>query len=110
MTQLNRRLILEEKVQTADGAGGFVETWIPLGTTWAALRAGNGGEGEVDHLRQSQTSVAITVRAAPFGAPSRPKAGQRFAEGIRLFEIHAVVERDPTGRFLDCLCTEEVLT
>jgi len=110
MKPLNRRLILEEKVQTADGAGGFAETWVPLGTVWADIRAGSGGAGEVDHLRQSQTSIAVTVRAAPFGAPSRPKPGQRFAEGIRLFEIHAVVERDPQARTLECLCTEEVLT
>lgn len=108
--RLTRRLVLEEKVQTADGAGGFVETWHALGTLWGDVRSRGGGEGEVDHLRQSKTALTVSIRSAAFGAPSRPKPGQRFTEGARVFDIHAVVERDPSARFLDCLCTEEVLT
>jgi head-tail adaptor len=49
----------------------------------------------------------ITVRAAPQGAPSRPKPSQRFRDGARIFSIDAVTESDPGGRFLVCFATEE---
>ncbi|MGB4908701.1 MAG: head-tail adaptor protein, partial [Tabrizicola sp.] len=50
----------------------------------------------------------ITVRGTPTGSPSRPKAGQRFREGTRLFLIQAVTERDQFGRYLTCFAREEV--
>ncbi|NJS38774.1 MAG: head-tail adaptor protein [Rhodobacteraceae bacterium] len=68
----------------------------------------------VDHHKADLIFAAvpyrITVRAAPTGAVSRPKAGQRFREGTRLFPILAVTEADPYGRFLTCFAREEVAT
>ncbi len=48
------------------------------------------------------------MRAAPIGAPSRPRPDQRFREGARIFRIHSVTERDDQGRYLTCFATEEV--
>ena len=50
----------------------------------------------------------ITVRAAPFGAPRRPKPEQRLREGARVFRIAAVAEDDADGRYLTCFAQEEV--
>jgi len=105
---LNRALVLEEKTRVADGAGGFSETWVALGTLWAGLRAGTGRETGKDFVTVSRVPYKITVRAAPHEAASRPKADQRFREGARIFTVLAVTEAGTDGRFLTCNCVEEV--
>ncbi|MGB0799261.1 MAG: phage head closure protein [Planktomarina sp.] len=107
---LNRRLTLQDLVRSPDGAGGYTETWAPLGNLWAQVRALSGREGEMDHAKLSKVGYDITVRSAPFDAPSRPKPEQRLVEGTRIFRIHAVTERDTSGRFLICKASEEVAT
>jgi len=74
---LNRRLVLEEASRVADGAGGFAESWTPIGVVWAALKPGTGRERIGGNLTLSAVPYRITVRAAPFGAPSRPRPDQR---------------------------------
>ena len=105
---LNRKLALEAPDRVADGAGGFTETWVERGTLWAEVIARAGREAMSGSVVLSNTAYRITVRAAPFGAPSRPAPEQRFRDGTRVFRIESVAERDPTGRFLTCYCEEEV--
>ncbi len=105
---LNRKLTLEEAQRVPDGAGGFDETWVVLGTLWADIAARSGRETGGEAVSLSSTGYRITVRAAPFGAPSRPKPGQRLCDGARIFRIDAVAEKDGAGRFLTCFAEEEV--
>ncbi|SMX42059.1 head-tail adaptor protein [Actibacterium lipolyticum] len=105
---LTRRLVLEEPVRTSDGAGGFVESWAVLGTLWAAVKPGTGRERAGEFATLSRVPYRITVRGAPVGAPSRPKAEQRFRDGARVFRILAVTEADAQGRHLTCFAEEEV--
>ena len=107
---LNRKLVLERPEHVADGAGGFAETWVEAGTLWAEVAARTGREAVSGGVVVSNTAYRITVRAAPYGAPSRPAPEQRFRDGTRLFRIESVAERDPTGRYLTCFCEEEVAT
>ncbi|AHM04743.1 GTA protein ORFG07 [Roseibacterium elongatum DSM 19469] len=101
---LSRRLTLEAPQRLADGAGGYTENWVPLGRLWAEV-APRGAGREVDVA--SQVNLRITVRAAPPGAPSRPRPEMRFREGVRIFRIEAVTEGDATGRTLICFAKEE---
>lgn len=105
---LNRKLTLEEAVRLSDGAGGSRLTWASLGDVWAAVKAGTGNESAGEFLTVSTVPYRITVRAAPFGAPSRPKPEQRFRDGERVFRIHAVTEADRRGHYLTCFASEEV--
>jgi len=105
---LNRALELEAVVRTPDGAGGFSEVWSALGTLWAEVLPGSGNDTLGEERMLSAVPYRVTVRGANVAAPSRPKAGQRFREGTRLFLIQAVTERDPGGRFLTCFAREEV--
>lgn len=57
----------------------------------------------------SSISFRITVRAAPHGAPSRPKPEQRFRAGNRIFRILAVGEADAGTHYLTCFAKEEVV-
>lgn len=105
---LNRRLVLEETQNIPDGAGGFQKTWVALGTLWASVRPGTGRERGSDSATVTNVPYKITVRAAPHGAPSRPKADQRFREGARIFRITAVSDNDDNGRYLTCVVEEEL--
>lgn len=105
---LNRRLVLEAPQRVPDGAGGHAESWAEIGVLWADVAARSGREGTDAGLQVSSAAYRITVRAAPYGAPSRPRAEQRFRDGQRIFRIEAVTERDSAGRFLTCFAQEEV--
>lgn len=105
---LNRRLVLEAPERTPDGAGGFAENWVELGSLWAEvqLRAGRERAGALGQV--SDVDYKISIRAAPVGSSARPKPGQRFVEGARRYLIEAVAERDTQGRYLVCFAREEV--
>jgi head-tail adaptor len=105
--RLNRRLSLEQPIRTPDGAGGFATAWEGLGTLWAEVDPGTtrfaaqaGGTG-------TRLPVKVTVRAAPYGAPSRPEPGQRFRDGDRTYGIVSVMLGEHGGRFLECYTREE---
>ncbi|MEJ6391825.1 phage head closure protein [Gymnodinialimonas sp. 2305UL16-5] len=102
--KLNRKLLLEAPQRASDGAGGFVETWSPLGTLWGeVLPRGAGREIEASRL-----NLRITVRSAPQGAPSRPTSAMRFRDGDRVYRIEAVTEAEASGLYLVCFAREEV--
>lgn len=105
--RLNRRLALEGLVRVADGLGGFADNWQGLGMLWAEVLPRTGREVSADQRLASAMGYRITVRAAPVGAPSRPRPDQRFREGARVFRILAVAERDAVGRYLTCFAEEE---
>lgn len=105
---LTRQLVLEAAERMPDGAGGFAEAWVGLGTLWAEMVARTGRTRGGEEVPVSATGYRITVRAAPEGAAARPRPGQRFRDGARVFHIEAVAERDAGARFLVCFAREEV--
>lgn len=106
--RLTRRLVLEQKTQVPDGAGGFTTQWAVLGTLWADLRPGSGRDVAGEEVTLASVSYRITVRGAVQGAPSRPVPGQRLRDGARAFAIVAVTESDAAGQFLTCFAREEM--
>lgn len=108
--QLTRRIVLESPVPTPDGGGGASQSWTALGTVWADMRAGTGGAANgLGGADLSRVRWRVIVRGAPEGSPRRPRPGQRFREGARVFPIVAVAERDPTGRYLTCFAEERLV-
>lgn len=108
MLRLNRRMLLEERVETPNGSGGLMVDWQELGGLWVAVVAGVGREGGAEALATGEVALRIITRGAPEGAASRPKPGQRLREGGRVFGILAVAEADPDARYLTCFSREEV--
>ncbi len=106
--RLTRELVLEAQQQVSDGAGGFSESWVTLGTLWGDVAAGSGRDVAGVEVTYAAVPLRITVRAAPAGSPARPQAGQRFLEGSRIYPIEAVSERDVDGHYLICFAHEEV--
>jgi head-tail adaptor len=109
LPRLNRKLALETLVRNSDGAGGFIESWNALGVIWAEVGSRAGREKAEAGVPVSVVRYRIVVRAVPVGAPSRPMPGQRFRDGSRIYDIQAVSERDPEGRYLTCHASEEVV-
>lgn len=107
--RLNRKLVLETPQRVADGAGGFVETWVALGTLWGAVTVRSGRETAGAAMPLSRVSCKIVVRAALEGSPARPEAKQRFREGERIYVILAVAENDADARYLVCTAQEETV-
>lgn len=104
---LSRKLTLESATRVANGAGGWAETWGPLGILWAEIRPGRGREATGEAGALSRVPWRIIVRAARPGSVARPVAGQRFREGARLFRVLSVAEADAAGRYLACEAEEE---
>lgn len=105
-----RKLTLEERSQTPDGAGGIAEGWTALGVHWAAIRA-TGAQERFTGARQSARVTHIaTIRAAAEDDPARPKPFQRFREGARTYAIIGVGEADDQRRELTCWLEEGVLS
>lgn len=107
---LSRSLTLEEATPVSDGAGGFSRIWVAIGTLWAEVLPGTGRETAGEEVVLSTVPYRITVRGAPQDAPSRPKVGQRFRDGSRIFTILAATERDEVGAYLVCFVREEIPT
>jgi len=105
---LNRKLTLEELSQVSDGAGGFVNSWTLLGALWTHLRPSSGREALGGTVVLSSTPYIVTVRNAPYGAPSRPRPDQRFRDEARVFRILSVADDDRNPAYLTCRCIEEV--
>lgn len=106
---LSHALVLEQPQNVSDGAGGFTQGWMALGTLWAQITARTGRETASSGTPVSRMSYKIVVRGAPWGTPERPRPEQRFRDGTRVFTIQAVAERDPEGRYLTCFADEEVV-
>lgn len=106
--RLDVALVLESPERFADGLGGFGVIWRAEGRLWAAMQAGAGSERIAEVGPKSTVNWRVTVRAAPFGDPRRPRPDQRFRLGARLLRILSVAETGAGGRHLVCLAQEEV--
>lgn len=104
--KLDRKLKLQEVVLTADGAGGFATDWTTVGTLWGHVKSSTARERLIGGREVTRANYRITVRAAPVGASSRPVPEQRFLDGTRAFNIHAVTEANDTPHFLVCWVSE----
>ena len=103
---LNRRLVLESRMDTPDGMGGFAISWVPNGAHWAQVRVQSARESKIGERDTAMVNYRILVRSSAIGASSRPTSARRFREFERVFNILAVVEYGEDGRFLECW-TEE---
>lgn len=108
MPRLNRKLTLEARGAVPDGAGGRSGAWTALGTHWAHIEARTGRFEAGEEFPRARVPYRITLRTMPQDAPSRPKPGQRFVEGTRIFQIRTVADADTDMRYLVCFADEEV--
>lgn len=100
---LNRRLVLEAPVESADGAGGVVRSFETMATLWVSV---------------TPVSAARQIEAARLGArvthrlhlrfSSDITTRHRFRDGARLYRIVALRDRDGRQRFLEIEAEERI--
>ena len=92
--QLNRRLVLEALVETADGAGGVSRGYETVTTLWASLAPRAASDNVAADALGASISHRIVVRWR-----EDITLRHRLREGARTFLIVAIRERG--RRFLD---------
>lgn len=107
LPHLERLLTLQTPVKSSDGAGGYGITWVVAAQHWASVRAQTGRTASGETAPVTRQSYDIITRATPDGSQIRPRPGQRFVEGHRIYTIMAVSEHDLKGRYLTCSAIEE---
>jgi len=88
----------------SDGAGGFTESWIEVGTVWAGIASSGGGEAVDSGRLAGRVSHTVTLRYRDGVTPA-----MRFRLGGRVFHILAVIDEGERRRWLRCLCEERDL-
>ena len=91
---LNRRLVLEAPVESADGAGGVTRSYAPVMTLWGRVEpvsargavVADAGGATVTHRITMRRRSAITTR-------------HRLVEGATVYRI-VTLRDDATRRFL----------
>ena len=101
--ELRERLVLEQSVDTADGAGGVTRSYATVTTLWAALIPVSArGEVVADDL-----GAAITHRVV-IRSRTDVTTRHRLCAGARIFRIVALRDQDGSGRFLEIDAEERV--
>ncbi|QIE54509.1 phage head closure protein [Pikeienuella piscinae] len=108
--ELTRRLTLEERATTPDGAGGLSDSWVVRGVHWAEIKTASAREGFAGGRPASRVTHRALIRYADFGSDQRPVPDQRFREGERIFAIRGVAEADDRRERLICWLEEGTLT
>lgn len=98
---LDRRLTLEQPVETPDGSGGIVRAYESAGLLWAAVTPLSAREA----ADAAALGVAVThrIRMRMRGDISNR---HRLRLGARVFRIVSWRDADGRGRFLDIAAEE----
>jgi SPP1 family predicted phage head-tail adaptor len=92
--ELDRRLVLEEPVETADGAGGVTRSYAPVTTLWAKVEPVSARGVTVADAPGATITHRIIVRRR-----SAITTRHRFVEGTTVYRI-VTIRDDVTRRFL----------
>jgi SPP1 family predicted phage head-tail adaptor len=92
--ELNRRLVLEAAVESADGSGGVTRGYSAVATLWASLTPVADRADEAAAALGAIVTHRIVIRTGP-----EVTTRHRFRSGTRIFRIVAVRAQDD-GRFL----------
>ena len=100
---LNRRLVLEAPVESADGAGGVSRSFAEVATLWVSVTPVSAARqieaerlgAKVTHRLHLRFSSDITTR-------------HRFRDGDRIYRIASLRDRDGRKRFLQIEAEERI--
>jgi SPP1 family predicted phage head-tail adaptor len=99
--KLNQRGLIEAKVQTPDGGGGFSESWETAATVWLSLEPVSGADTFGPDATESRVHHKITLRRIAGVA-----AGNRVTVGARHFAVHDVLDSGLPDPLMTLLCEE----
>ncbi|MFN3764501.1 MAG: phage head closure protein [Aliihoeflea sp.] len=94
---LRTELIVEDAIESGDGAGGVVRMWVEVATLFAHLEPVRARMRYGADQRQVDITHRVTVRHRADIARR-----MRFRRGERVFAIETISDPDETGRYLVC--------
>lgn len=98
---LSVRLILERPVETSDGQGGVVRSFVSAATLWARIEPVAARADEAAGTLPVTVTHRIRLRRRDDLA-----GGWRLRKGDRLFAVRAFRDPDEAGRYTLCDCEE----
>ncbi len=99
--EMTARLILEAPVETADGQGGVVTTYLPVASLWARIVP-----VRLEVFERAGGDVATITHNVWIRRRDDVVAGMRLRKGGRLFAVVAFHDPDDSGRYGLCRCEE----
>lgn len=100
--ELNRRLVLEAPVETADGAGGVTRSYETVTTLWASVVALSAGADTAAASLGAAITHRIVIRSR-----GEVTTRHRLRDGTRVFRIVSLRE-SPDRRFLEIQAEESI--
>lgn len=108
-SSLRHRVTLQQEIQTADGAGGYVRSWQDVADLWAEINSitakSYGQERFFAGKIQAEITHKITIRYR-----AGVTADMRLLFGSSIFNIRSVLNKDENNETLELLVEEGVAT
>jgi SPP1 family predicted phage head-tail adaptor len=101
--RLKHRVVIQQRVLSADGAGGSTESWSSVATVWAELRARSGSERSFAGKLETRATHALTMRYR-----SGITSDMRVSYGGRQFNIRRIDNVNEAGVLLELQLEEGV--
>ena len=109
--ELRHKIIIQKRTATADGLGGFTETWSDLYPCRAAIWPMRANE-RLDAMKlEHRVDHRIRIRhprMIDITADMRIKWRDHITDADKYFEIVGITNPDKRNFMLELLCTEEV--
>lgn len=100
---LKQRIVIESKVETPDGVGGFTVVWSTFATVFARVESVNGNERKFAMRLEENISHVITCRAKSVIGVTTP---MRISFQSRLFQIKSVFRKNELSEWTTILAVE----
>jgi len=102
-SRLRHKLWLQQRIETADGAGGYSSTWQNVAECWVELWPLSGRQFYFAGHVQSEVTHRIFMRFR-----LDVKAGMRFVQDERVFLIRAVLNSEERNDVMEIAVEERV--
>ena len=99
--ELRHRIFFQQGVETDDGYGGKVKTWMNFAEAWAQVEPLTGREFFFAHQIQAEVTHRVRTRFR-----KDIKEDMRISVGDRILEIESIVDLDEAHQFLQFYCKE----
>jgi SPP1 family predicted phage head-tail adaptor len=101
VTRLRHRLALQQEIQIADGAGGYVRSWQNIADLWAEINPISGRERLFAGQIQTEISHNVVIRYR-----AGIVAGMRLLYDSRIFNIRAILNVNENDEIIKLLVDE----
>ncbi|AWM37028.1 Phage head-tail joining protein [Gemmata obscuriglobus] len=98
---LKKRVTVQNVTRTADGQGGFTETWDDAATVWCSVEPVKAWERYQAAQLQAPVTHKIVMRYTRAVTPT-----SRLVYQDRIFHVKEAINRNEEGRFLDLRAVE----